>query len=447
MFGKRGDASSVSGNSEIERLSKKIEALQEKILLSEKVQQKVFEVMGELDERIKAIVEEKLKDFSPDKKLDEKFGEVKKELKDILKQAEDISEKTKEITLKADSKSETELRTKLNTTLNEFNKKLESHAKEIKELKEYLKAIAYSKKHGTIKLEPPIDNLKSFKLTINEKLKDLANELDYISSEIASHEYVALLETEFRNKLRKRQNQINAYEAYSYLDKNKLEELAKGLLMQQEVIDKLQRGLAELKHNSKANPKLLKRIELLDTRLNAVTESLVGFKSELKHIGKRPSLPLHSFENKLNELREAITKIATKEEIYETNLRDVKKKLQELRNNKIDISALNKFRSTIKYFDKKLNELNKRLDTLITNVDRYAKEHITTKNTANEVKELKKQFDELVNNYTIEKARIISQFNGKLGNLKKEFNTFADYSTKQFEAIAKWLKLLEEGLK
>ncbi len=501
MFGKRGDRleERVSTTPDTEFLRKKVEALQQKVLTSEKLQQQVFDFMAEFEKRVNEIVDKKLQS-KPQPGLDEKqleqrlssfeetlklkinealtklnteieqnkesieqlkelaesfkvktpsemearVEELQKVVEGVINQASQLQSMVENAVANANkalkstksakpekempqdkdfpevlNKFEVEITSKLNRALNGIHKEIDSIKLTIHDLEEGLKSILHAKpKHGGKEM-PHVEDLKSFKLTINQKIRELANEIDYITSELASHDYVAILETEFRRKIEQLNSRVNALEVAGY----------KGSEMQGEV------GIVE---------RVKQMEERLQSEINKQREALEQTKRELKRmiakghtfggLFKTPKPGLEKLEKEIARINKVLERVSKDDKIrplrnelivHKKELNQLKDEIYALLGKTVKLDQLNSLRKYLKDINKKADVLDKNLNRITSALDKLPKGIGKGEG----------------------KDKALAKIEQELKALGNELSSFEKYCVEQIDKTNKWIRFINENLK
>ncbi len=133
------------------------------------------------------------------------------ELQDSVLEAKEILKSLKSTKYASLETFETELTGRLNKALDNVHRTVDQTSTSLAKLKAKVSVL----EHTGIKTSEPGE--ASLKLTFDKKLETLANQIDEMNSEIASQEYVSVLETELRDKIDGLTSRMRAIETF---DKN-----------------------------------------------------------------------------------------------------------------------------------------------------------------------------------------------------------------------------------
>ncbi len=509
MFGKNKIQLELEGDSQ---LAKRIAVIQQKVLTSEKLEQKVFDFIAGFEESVKQIVSKELESFKQansdivpqveDKvaellssKLREyvKTEEAEKLRTELISQVQEIkpdfslvedkiaelieeklnllSEKTtklieseiskrleletarykkvaslpdkkrlKEPTNKKELREElnsleVRLKERLNKVLSEQHKQLVSNSKAIESLNNSLHSTIHSSRRdaGTVELAPTTADLKSYKLSVDKKLKLLSEQLEELNSDITSQDYVALLETEFRNKLNELNERLNSFEVLGFGDASDNRGFASKL------VDSIQSHKQELSNlktnitNSFSSVARLEQIEKLNRAVRGLetqSKALSNKIERLEQISKTPDI-----EPRLGMLRKEFA--------------ELKQAVGHLSGETSKINGLDTaLKRTNKRFSEELNKQNSELAAL--------HEAVKLRPIKKEMNELRLAIGELgkqLQGQDLNLSKVRSQLIAHKGSVAKrtnklhtDFKSFEEYCIDQIERTNKWIKFINKSL-
>jgi hypothetical protein len=333
------------------------------------------------------------------------------------------------------SSLEAQLRERVNKALSELHKQLDSNTKELEALREELHPVIHSghRSKDTIELAPNTADLKSYKLSVNRKLKELSQQLDDMHSEITSQEYVGVLETEFRSKLELLNERLNAYEALGFTEsgqqgsrvldtiqghkqevealKNYIgEALAKTPNLGQ--LEEIRKAIRELEPQVKATLNRLDRVEKvakapnIEPRLGMIRKEFADLKSSVGYLSREVA--------KLDGLANAISNLNKQTEAIKEGMSRHSKELSGLQ------SA------------SKLRPVKKELSELRLAIGEVGKE----------VQGLSSGLDKVEGLVSSHKTALTK----RTSTIHSEFKSFEEYCIDQIERTNKWIKFINKSL-
>ena len=405
MFGKKSTSIDIGGNEPQNSsfLQKKVDALQKKLQASEKLQSSVFDFMSQFEDKVKDIVAEKLKGYSKKTEVKEHIEKASQESNMVLDE-EAIDSKIERL--------DTSMTSKMNKVLNKFNKDVEYNKTQLEEITGIVQNLSHSKKGNAKELPHSNAELKSFKITVNKQVKDLADEIHNFTSNLASQEYVSILETEFREKINQMREQVNSFEA-----------------------DTLRTTSNVAKSHA---PVELKKLQ------ESVKRILDEHRRQLQHIKEKADIVIQ---------REIEHRVANSMRNYEKHLKGLGEEFEAYIQKSVSIDQLGLLKKYLRDLNTRVDLLSRNLDKIIANVTAHEKIHDSLA-VSKELNDMRKAL-RLINEEVVEvkdqvlndKVTLTSEVEGKIRKLKSDFKSFEDYAVDQIDKTNKWVTFINERLK
>ncbi len=246
--------------------------------------EKLAAVINKLDGQIK---EGLAKLQMPDAVADE----LKRRLEEEISQAVISGVKTKDL-----EEFEMRLMGKINKAMDLMNRQVERHGMSITDLMEHLGSLTQSEIRTEGQVAPALNDLKSYKLTVDHKFNDVMAQLDTISSGLATHDYVAMLETEFRKKLARLNSRLNSFEVEGFGG-------AKQPMLSREALDLRNQLKGEMDRMQEV-ARGINEVKGLRNEFNRMGAELIKIREDFNNLSNRAVMPdqIGPLKDHVNEL-------------------------------------------------------------------------------------------------------------------------------------------------